>query len=454
MVATTHTDTQNIHTVQTLLTKLDKLKKEGASPLERIQVIQEDGGRIIDDPHFSMAEAFMFDRKHRSERQQKLCDISERVKHLKSLWDVGPFADDIEQAGTKLLSYLNEFVDRAERKERQAEIEELSSMWETAPDLSDYFGCMAITPERTKREAVARKKEELDGARRKLADEISATRAEYEKSKPPMKVEMPSEDSAYIKAPVEESESQQLSKQLWELTDEQEKMAERLHKETLVAMSKEARKSNREELVEEVTETIENLPSADSLKPEDESDTSGMAAYEAAKKIEDRILDLDERGQPREIIKTFPVKEAIDHHAERQIPVFKVSDPKPKPNREEVPFEGDALTGMAWGMALTQVLGEDYKFDLSAKNSIEGFVGITMVFRSTLGKVKTSSPLSRARLNMWEPEDGRYKIEIFIQSDKWGRHEIKERALSAAELKAVHADPRKWLETNLSLSRK
>jgi len=455
MVATTHSDTQNIHTVQTLLTKLDKLKKEGASPLERIQVIQEDGGRIVDDPHFSMAEAFMFDRKHRSERQQKLCDISERVKHLKSLWDVGPFGEDIEQAGTKLLTYLNEFVDRAERSERQKEIEELSSMWETAPDLSDYFGCRAVTPERTKREAVARKKEELDGARRKLADEISATRAEYEKSKPPMKVEMPSEDSAYIKAPVEESESQKLSKQLWELTDEQEKMAEKVHKETLAAMSKEARKSKDAEVGEEVAETIENLPEVESLKPKDENDTSGMAAYKAAKKIEDHIKDLDERGEPRQLIKKkFAVKVAIDHHSEHTTPVFRVSDPRPKPNREEVPFEGDALTGMAWGMALTAVLGEDYKFDLSAKNSIEGFVGITMVFRSTLGKVKTSSPLSRARLNMWEPEDGKFKIEIFIQSDKWGRHEIKERALSAAELKTVHADPRKWLETNLSLSRK
>ena len=453
MVATTHTDTQNIHTVQTLLTKLDKLKKEGASPLERIQVIQEDGGRIIDDPHFSMAEAFMFDRKHRSERQQKLCDISERVKHLKSLWDVGPFADDIEQAGTKLLSYLNEFVDRAERKERQAEIEELSSMWETAPDLSDYFGCTAITPERTKREAVARKKEELDGARRKLADEISATRAEYEKSKPPMKVEMLSEDSAIIKAPVEESESQKLSKQLWELTDEQEKVAERIHKETLEAMTKEARKSNREELVEEVTETIKNLPAVDSIKVE-EGDRHGQEAFKVAKQIENRIHALDEQGAPR--METKPMK--VIRHEEVE-PVkrvhFLVSTPRRvEPNREEVPFEGDALTGMAWGMALTQVLGEDYKFDLSAKNSIEGFVGITMIFRSTLDKVKKSSPLSRARLNMWEPEDGKFKLTMSVQSDKWGHHEINERALSAEELKAVHADPRKWLETNLSLSQK
>jgi len=424
MVATTFTDTQNIKTVQTLLTKLDQLKKEGASPLERIRVIQEDGGRIIEDPHFSMAEAFMFDRKHRSERQQKLCDISERVKHLKALWDVGPFGEDIEQAGTKLLGYLNEFVDRAERKERQEEIEELSSVWESAPDLSEYFGCRAVTPERTKREALARKQEELDSARAKLAHEINLTREEYEKSKPPMEVVMPKEEAALQKA----------------------------HQEALASMSPQS--GDRQALVEEVTDTIENLPEADSLKPKDENDTSGMAAYEAAKRIEDRIKDLDERGEPRQILKSFKVKAAFDHPVERPIPVFKISDPKPKPNREEVPFEGDALTGETWSKALTAVLGEDYKFDLSAKNSIEGFVGITMIFRSTLNKTQQSVPLYPARLNMWEPEEGKFKITLFIQSGKWGDHEIKERVLSAEELHALHDDPKPWLEKNLSLSQR
>jgi hypothetical protein len=450
MVADTYTDTQNIKTVQTLINKLDKLKKEGASPLERIRVIQEDGGRIIDDPHISLAEAFMFDRNHRSERQKKLCDISERVKHLTALWNVGPFADDIEQAGSKLLKYLNEFVGRAERAENKKEIEELASLWKTAPDVSGHFGCVPVTPERTKREALARKQEELDSARKKLADEIAATRAEYEKSKPPIKVEMPSEDEVN-KAPIK-TESEELSKQLWELTDEQEKAAVRVHKEALAEMGKEARQSNWEELQEEVTNTIETLPPVESIKV-DEGDTQGQEAFKAAKKIQDRILDLDEHGAPRLLTKPMKVIKHESAEPRKQL-LFKVSDPRPKPNREEVPFEGDALTGMAWGMALTQVMGEDYKFDLSAKNSIDGCIGITMVFRSTLSKVKKSSPLSRARLNMWEPEEGKFKLTMFIQSDKWGHHEIKERALSGAELKAVHADPRKWLEKNLSLSQK
>jgi hypothetical protein len=450
MIADTYTDTKNTRTVQTLLNKLDKLKKQGASPLERIRVIQEDGGRIIDDPHFSMSEAFMFDRQHRSERQKKLCDISERISHLTALWDVGPFADDIEQAGGKLLRYLNEFVSRAENTERRKEIDELASMWETAPDVSGHFGCVPVTPERTQREALARKQEALDSDRRKLADEIGLVREEYEKSKPPMKVEMPTVDGAYIKAPVDDSA--ELNKKLWEVTDEQEQMAIKVHKETLAAMTKEARQTKDGELVAEVTGTIENLPPAESLKPE-ENDKSGMAAYEAAKKIEKRIEELDHQGETHQMVPKMKVIKLEEKEPPR-IPLFKVSDPQPKPNREEIPFEGDALTGKVWGLDLSTVLGETYQFDLSAKNSIDGCIGITMVWRSTLDKVRKSSPLSRARLNIWEPEEGKFKLELFVQSDKWGKHEIKERALSAEELKAVHASPQAWLELNLSLSKK
>ena len=446
-------DTQHIHTVHALLAKLDKLKKEGASPLERIRVIQEDGGEILGDPEFSLADAFDVDRRHRSERQKKLADLRDRVSTLSSFWQAAPLATEIEDCGKKLLGYLNDFVNRAERSERQKEILELSDLWESAPDVSEYFGCIPITPKRTAEAALKRQGERLKEAKKELHGKIAAIEEEIEG---PLDVNLPEDRSVQetAKKIVETDEAEERSiagrfsggpsaddfldpppseEEILKMEEE----AKRVHEQFLNKLTTAAK------LREELKETMSALPEVDSLEKPEEGDKSGQDAWDSAKQMEEQTKHFDQgevstmtgrAGKPKdgdaywdgEHVRTFPIlfEYKTRHHSDL-----------------EIPFEGDRLTGVTWVKALRVTTGEIVKFQLCGKSSMgNGCIGISMVWK--IGS-------SRTRLDIYE-EKGMYHLGFQFRSDKWENLNF-ERILEPKELRAIHGDPRKWLEDALPL---
>jgi len=452
-MVTDTSDTQNIHTVQTLLDKLDKLKNEGASPLERIRVIQEDGGNIIGD-EFSMEEAFDVERRHRSERQKKLVDLRDRVSTLASFWEAAPLAVEINGAGKKLLSYLTDFVDRAEHAERKKEILELSDLWQSAPDVSEHFGCVPITPQRTSEAALRRQEERLKKEKAILKAKMAEVEAEVEG---PLDVKLPEngdvKETARKIAEMDEQPSiagrfsggPELSKDFLEPPPSEEEIAKseeealKMHEDFINKVS--IAKSLREELKDK----LDHLPPVESLEePEDED---GKAAWHSAKKMEEQIRALDRGdtsslgpGQKLASKEPKPGDAFWDGENVRKFPIKKEYD-QTDDRTDEIPFEGDRLTGEAWAMALTEVSGEQFTFRLCGKSSMgNGHIGMSMLW-------ERGADVSR--LDIYE-ESGRYHLGFQFRSAKWENRNV-ERILKSQELRAMHADPKKWLEDALPL---
>jgi len=436
-------DTQHAHTVQTLLTKLDKLKNEGASPLERIRVIQEEGGSILGDPHFSMEEAFDVERRHRSERQKKLVDLRDRLSTLASFWEAAPLAVEIGGAGKKLLSHLTDFVDRAERTERQKEILELSDLWESAPDVSEYFGCVPVTPQRQAEAALKRQEERLKKAQKELLAKVVAVKAEIEG---PLDVKLP-----------ENGDVKKTAKELDEPSDDdrwgppsyaKDFLEPPPSEEEILKMEAEAEKHHHEflnkistakTLREELKDTMEHLPPVDSLEKPAEDDKDGLAAWETAKKMEEATQAAGRREQtsdkkPKdgdafwdgEHVRKFPIK--AEYITER---------------KEEIPFEGDRLTGETWAKALSDIAEEPFTYRLCAKSSMgNGQIGLSMLWEASKKNLV-------CRLDFYE-ENGRYHLGFQFRSAKWENRNV-ERTLTPTELHRVHSNPKKWLEDSLPL---
>ena len=402
-MVTDTSDTQNIHTVQTLLSKLDKLKNEGASPLERIRVIQSEGGNIIGD-EFSMEEAFDVERRHRSERQKKLVDLRERVSTLASFWEAAPLTTEIGGAGKKLLDYLTDFVDRAEKSERKKEIVELSDLWDSAPDVSEHFGCVPITPARKAEAALRRQQERLQKEKEELAAEMVEIEAEAEG---PLDVNLPENgDVKETARKIEEMDAEDrwgppsYAKDFLEPPPSEEQIAKseeeaiRMHEDFINKMS--TAKSLREELKDK----MDHLPPVESLEEPPADNEDAQAAWESAKKMEEatRAYDSGERATLKsreakpgdafwdgENVRKFPIKKEYDQTEDR---------------KDEIPFEGDRLTGEAWAQALTEITDEPFTFRLCGKSSMgNGAIGLSMLWEASKRPASPGSTSTRRRVS-------------------------------------------------------
>ena len=435
-MVTDTSDTQNIHTVQTLLDKLDKLKNEGASPLERIRVIQEDGGTIIGD-EFSMEEAFDVERRHRSERQKKLVDLRDRVSTLASFWEAAPLAVEIGGAGKKLLGYLTDFVDRAERAERKKEILELSDLWQSAPDVSEHFGCVPITPPRTA-EAALRRQED------RLKKEKAILKAKMAEVEGPLDMRLPENwDVKKTAREIVEMDEQpsiagrfsggpELSKDFLEPSPSEEEIANhtmsyalKMHEDFINKVS--TAKSLREELKDK----LDHLPPVEILEEQiralDRGDTSSLGPGQKLASKEPKPGDAFWDGEQ---VRKYPIR--LEYN-------------EPEENPVEIPFGGDRLTGEAWAKALSEITGEAFTFRLCGKSSMgNGHIGLTMLWHISKERVKRVT-----RLDIYE-DRGAHHLGFQFQSAKWANRNV-ERTLKPKEVREMHADPKKWLEDTLSL---
>jgi hypothetical protein len=163
----------------------------------------------------------------------------------------------------------------------------------------------------------------------------------------------------------------------------------------------------------------------DETRALDRGDTSSLAPHQKLASKEPKYEQ--DAYWDGEHVRSFPIK-----------PEYDVA----RPHVPEIPFEGDRLTGEAWEKALKDLTDEPVKFQLCGKSSMgNGHIGLTMVWK--IGQ------LVGTRLDIYE-DQGMYHLGLQFRSAKWENRNV-ERTMPAKELRAIHFDPKKWLEGALPL---
>lgn len=141
MNSTSHstiTSAAHLSTVKDLLAKLDEMKTGKVGARERLDFLLERGPEVVQD--FSFEDAFDVEARLVGERSRKLDELGRQLGHLKACWVDSPLDEDVQDAGTRLMKHLDEFVRQGQRREASTEIEMLSSLWQSEPNVDEAFG--------------------------------------------------------------------------------------------------------------------------------------------------------------------------------------------------------------------------------------------------------------------------------------------------------------------------
>lgn len=128
------TTSARLHTVQQLLERLGSMKAQGLGARERLDFLQSQGPELAEG--FSIEDAFDADARASSARISQLGELDACVRQLETAWRGAPIPSDVRTAGSSLIGHISGFVQGAQKTERESEIDMLSQLWETAPDVS------------------------------------------------------------------------------------------------------------------------------------------------------------------------------------------------------------------------------------------------------------------------------------------------------------------------------
>jgi len=131
------TESPRLRSVKELLEQLGSMRTKGLGARERLDFLMSRGPELVKD--FSCEDAFDVEARTRGARLQELEDLSRDMDCLERTWRGAPLLEDVRQAGRQLFKHLSGFVREAVADERRTEIDMLSAMWRSAPDIRAQY---------------------------------------------------------------------------------------------------------------------------------------------------------------------------------------------------------------------------------------------------------------------------------------------------------------------------
>lgn len=456
------TDT-NIHNLNNLLTKLDEMRSDGVPAPERLRFIQKNSQTLLTKrDEFDWSRAYDDTALPFFERQKKLDELRKDWKVLQQSWTSSPLSSQWKDLGDELLKQLNGLLAEAQQEEGTREIEELASIWDTSPDVTEAFDDCNLTawgahePYSHTRARESRKKRK----ERELVEELKQA------------VENAKVEASH---PADKDEGFQELWKLWKdgsISIETLKELDPFATGTLVKATQEA------SIEEEVEEIKEMQPPPDEFP--DKKKASDIVQQETlgAPRISSTIVDdgaaaetLTRKLERQKFVrKTYPIKTEEDESepapepeiTERRPPpvtegvVRQVHDPLGQPSKRsqsEFP-EVLMLNAKTWTEALSEATCEVWTYTGAGtslyRSRVEGDECRSLVWThgSTGRAPQAISSQWSARLDVAREENA-FKVFLKINSPKVNRRWY-EATLLEDELEKLHADPKPFIEKALS----
>ena len=127
--------TPRLASVQDLLAELDRMKTTGIGARERLDFMLARGAELVESDEFPLEDAFDLEARVRVKRLDQLDHLAKTMNTAKGLWSEAPLKDDIKQAAKGLFRHLAGFITDARRVEEKSNIETLSQIWVSDPDI-------------------------------------------------------------------------------------------------------------------------------------------------------------------------------------------------------------------------------------------------------------------------------------------------------------------------------
>ena len=417
MNSTTESSGTSAHlsSVKELLSELDQMKNKGVGARDRLDFILEQGSNLIDE--FDLQDAFDVEARARSKRLNQLNELSSVMTNAEHLWAGGPILDDVKEAASKLFTHLRRFLKDTLSREAKSEINMLSQIWESAPDIRwlypwltawegpiyrpHYDNWLARTSGREYPPAPV--PEEPSAEVKELAERKAKL---YEESTPKAELER---ITKHIELPTEEEQLKEMKK-LWPETPEKDwAELEQRHNAELERLNKNV---------------------LESPSPED----THLKASEQKADWEKETHDLDQGRSP--IFKAKILREEGDAVGEGKVvgTVSKAKDFEPEKEEDVV----DHLLHDEWTVALRELTLDRWHF---SKETV-----------SLMGPVKrTNEELTEtARVLLWLVQTGEARLELTPKGDKThvslriltdGKLRKHEEDMSSAGVKELHLNP-------------
>jgi len=203
----TTTESPRLRSVRELLEHLNSLKTDGLGAQERLDFLRQAGPALI--KNFDFADAFDLEAKTMAARLEQLEELSSDFEQLSQTWRTSPLAEDVREAGGNLLGHLQGFIKEGIRDERKSEIDLLSHVWGSPPDLRWLYPWMTawtgpvytLAEQRARRPGLSNDELTVQEAKADLERELTKAnleKVELEDDEPGKKTVMPLHSSEEI----------------------------------------------------------------------------------------------------------------------------------------------------------------------------------------------------------------------------------------------------------------
>jgi hypothetical protein len=450
----TYTDT-NIHNLNKLLEKLDSMRSEGVPAPDRLRFIQENSQTLfVKDYQFDWDRAYDGAALPFLERQKKLEELKKDWKALQASWTTSPLSSQWKNLGEELLRQLNSILSEAQGEESSREIEELSSLWDTSPDITEvYDDCVLTAWGASEPHSRIRARESKKKAReRELFDELKQVVADA-------KVE--------ARPPAEQDADFQEVWKLWKDGSVSIEDLKKMNKEAVAHLAAVA------EEVQEIKEAQETLPPPADL-PEKASDLVQKESLEA-ERISRTVVDdgaaadhltrkLEHQGFER---KEYPVKMEEEEISPEPVPyelpkvssppvtegeVRKVRDPLGQPSKKTAK-PGALLVAKTWTEALNEATCEVWNFGGAGTSLYRRQGGVeceSLVWRFGSDQFVRSINEVHWSVRLDILEDGEERQVFMMINSPNSKRQWHEEKLTQEGLEKLHADPKPFIEKVLA----
>lgn len=157
---TQNSSDRQLSSVKELLIELDGMKERGLGAQQRIDLILKKGEDFADE--LNVQDAFELEQASQAKRIKQLELLANNLEAYRTQWKDAPVKKGVKEAATKLLEILRGFITTAQREERKAESEMLSTLWTWAPDVTDQWPWLAAPPKKLEKNPELEEVKELE----------------------------------------------------------------------------------------------------------------------------------------------------------------------------------------------------------------------------------------------------------------------------------------------------
>ena len=467
---------KNTHNLNTLLKQLEEMKDAPAS--ERLQFIQEGALSILEkNKDFDWGGAYDTSRVPFQERGRQIEELNKDWKCLNTSWSESPLPEHWKDAGAKLLEHLASLIHGAQNEWREDEISQLSSIWDTAPDITKEFNDCTLTAWGAS-EPYSRTRARNHNKEVRQSDAVQQLQSVVDDIKDEIlpKEEQTSDLDAlfqiYQKGNLSMDAIKNLVVEIMEKRSQEtelEKEEQKLEPPTSesVAKLKDVPKEEVPEVVEppKVEEPIkaEEAPvQPDAFYKKRVSDLASEPVLDAPR-ISHTIVD-DENaaklltkdlGRHKIGDKQYPIKNMDEdpEPAPLEGVVKKVGDPHDRSSAvQELMPKNFQMSLRMWTDAICDATCDVWTYAGGGSSIYRGYDGnqcLSFVWKNGRYKKGTLTDQSTAnesiRLDIADVGDGRFKVYLMIHP-KDGPRKWREESLSRTQLDKLHADPKSLIE--------